>query len=94
MPVPQRHWLTHGNNCPLPTGAQALDEPFAAFPSWCDVLIECVPQPGRNDAGWEPSREQLLERLEALCFSRPVHWHGCLTIVRVGPPFILRATML
>jgi hypothetical protein len=34
MPVPQRHWLTHGNNYPLPTGAEALDEPFAAFPSW------------------------------------------------------------
>ena len=34
MPVPKHHWLTHGNNYPLPTGAEALDEPFAAFPSW------------------------------------------------------------
>ena len=28
-----RHWRTYGND-PLPTGAEALDEPFAAFPSW------------------------------------------------------------
>jgi hypothetical protein len=33
-PVPQRHWRTYGNNYPRPTGAEALDEPFAAFPSW------------------------------------------------------------
>ena len=33
-PVPKRHWRTYGNNYPLPTGAEALDEPFAAFPSW------------------------------------------------------------
>ena len=30
---PQRHWRSYGND-PLPTGAEALDEPFAAFPSW------------------------------------------------------------
>ena len=30
----QRHWRTYGNNYPLPTGAEALDEPLAAFPSW------------------------------------------------------------
>ena len=29
---PQRHWRSYGND-PLPTGAEALDEPFAAFPS-------------------------------------------------------------
>ena len=28
-----RHWRTYGND-PLPTSAEALDEPFAAFPSW------------------------------------------------------------
>jgi hypothetical protein len=33
-PVPTRHWWTYGNNHPLPTDAEALDEPFAAFPSW------------------------------------------------------------
>ena len=32
-PVPQRHWRTHGND-PLPTPAEALAEPFAAFPRW------------------------------------------------------------
>jgi hypothetical protein len=30
----KRHWRTYGNNYPLPTGAEALDEPFGAFPSW------------------------------------------------------------
>jgi hypothetical protein len=30
---PQRHWRSYGND-PLPTGTEALDEPFAAFPSW------------------------------------------------------------
>ena len=28
-----RHWRRHGTG-PLPTGAEALDEPFDAFPSW------------------------------------------------------------
>ena len=37
--VPQRHWRTYGND-PLPTGAEALDEPFNAFPSWF-LRIEC-----------------------------------------------------
>ena len=32
-PVPRRHWRSYGD-APLPTGAEALDEPFAAFPSW------------------------------------------------------------
>jgi hypothetical protein len=32
-PIPKRHWRSHGND-PLPSGAEALDEPFAAFPSW------------------------------------------------------------
>jgi hypothetical protein len=30
---PARHWRSYGND-PLPTGAEALDEPFNAFPSW------------------------------------------------------------
>jgi len=34
-----RHWRSYGND-PLPTGAEALDEPFAAFPSWF-LRIEC-----------------------------------------------------
>ena len=36
---PQRHWRRHGTD-PLPTGAEALDEPFNAFPSWF-LRIEC-----------------------------------------------------
>ncbi len=31
--TPQRHWRSYGND-PLPTPAEALGEPFAAFPSW------------------------------------------------------------
>jgi hypothetical protein len=32
-PIPQRHWRSYGSD-PLPTPAEALAEPFAAFPSW------------------------------------------------------------
>jgi hypothetical protein len=32
-PVPRRHWCSYGD-APLPTGREALDEPFSAFPSW------------------------------------------------------------
>jgi hypothetical protein len=32
-PVPRRHWRSYGTE-PLPTGREALDEPFRAFPSW------------------------------------------------------------
>jgi hypothetical protein len=32
-PIPARHWRSYGTD-PLPTGAEALDEPFSAFPSW------------------------------------------------------------
>ena len=30
---PARHWRTYSND-KLPTGAEALDEPFSALPSW------------------------------------------------------------
>ena len=30
---PPRHWRSYGDD-PLPTPAEALEEPFAAFPSW------------------------------------------------------------
>ena len=33
QPVPKRHWRSYGHE-PLPTGREALDEPFSAFPSW------------------------------------------------------------
>jgi hypothetical protein len=32
-PVPARHWRGYGD-APLPSGREALDEPFRAFPSW------------------------------------------------------------
>jgi hypothetical protein len=32
-PPPQRHWQSYGDD-PLPSPAEALTEPFAAFPSW------------------------------------------------------------
>ena len=31
--IPRRHWRSYGND-PLPSGAEALDEPLWAFPSW------------------------------------------------------------
>jgi hypothetical protein len=33
MTTPPRHWRSYGDD-PLPTGTEALDEPFRAFPSW------------------------------------------------------------
>jgi hypothetical protein len=33
MNPPQRHWRSYDTE-PLPSGQEALDEPFAAFPSW------------------------------------------------------------
>jgi hypothetical protein len=38
-PIPKRHWRSYGND-PLPTGAEALDEPLNAFPSWF-LRVEC-----------------------------------------------------
>ena len=40
VPPWRRHWRRHGAG-PLPTGAEALDEPFAAFPSWF-LRITCA----------------------------------------------------
>jgi hypothetical protein len=36
---PQRHWRSYGAD-PLPTPAEALQQPLAAFPSWF-LRIEC-----------------------------------------------------
>ena len=38
-PPPARHWQSYGTD-PLPTGAEAIDQPFAAFPSWF-LRVEC-----------------------------------------------------
>ena len=36
---PQRHWRSYGTD-PLPMAAEAMNEPFRAFPSWF-LRIEC-----------------------------------------------------
>jgi hypothetical protein len=36
---PERYWRSYGDD-PLPTGAEAMDEPFAAFPLWL-LRIRC-----------------------------------------------------
>jgi hypothetical protein len=38
-PPPACHWRSYGT-APLPTAAEALEAPFAAFPSWF-LRIEC-----------------------------------------------------
>ena len=38
-PVPRRHWRSYGTD-PLPSPAEALGQPFSAFPSWF-LRIEC-----------------------------------------------------
>ena len=38
-PIPKRHWRSYGND-PRPSPAEAMDEPFNAFPSWF-LRIEC-----------------------------------------------------
>ena len=38
-PILTRHWRSYGDE-PLPTGREALDEPFRAFPSWF-LRIQC-----------------------------------------------------
>jgi hypothetical protein len=32
--VPPQHWRSYGTDEPLPTPAEALAQPLAAFPSW------------------------------------------------------------
>ena len=36
---PRRHWRSYGND-PLPVPAEAMSEPFSAFPSWF-LRVEC-----------------------------------------------------
>ena len=38
-PVPRRRWRSYETD-PLPTPAEALAEPFSAFPSWF-LRVEC-----------------------------------------------------
>ena len=39
MTTPARHWRSDGTK-PLPSGAEAMSEPFTAFPAWF-LRIEC-----------------------------------------------------
>jgi hypothetical protein len=39
MNAAKRHWRSDGSE-PLPSGAEAMGEPFSAFPSWF-LRIEC-----------------------------------------------------
>jgi hypothetical protein len=66
-PVPRRHWRSYGD-APRPTGAEALNEPFAAFPSWF-MRITCD-RAGRT--GWSARRT----RRSAACRSVP-SWTRC-----------------
>ena len=71
-PVQRRHWRSYGTE-PLPTPAEALAEPFSAFPSWF-LRVECdrcgkVPmvneshcQVARSDVADDP-REDAARRL-------------------------------
>jgi hypothetical protein len=36
---PERYWRSYGTD-PLPTAAETMDQPFAAFPSWL-MKITC-----------------------------------------------------
>ena len=62
---PKRHWRSYGDQ-PLPSGAEALNEPFRAFPSWflrieCDrcgmvrMLNEAHVTPGSGTCGYATS---------------------------------------
>jgi hypothetical protein len=61
-PVPKRHWRSYGDD-PLPTGQEALDEPFSAFPSWF-LRIVC-------DRCGRAGKVELLTGVEGVS-SRPV----------------------
>ena len=59
-PVPARHWRSYGDD-PLPTGQEALGEPFRAFPSWfmritCD---RCGKVPMLNEAHTTGRRREM-----------------------------------
>jgi hypothetical protein len=63
---PKRHCRSYGNN-PLPTGTEALDEPFSAFPSWflrttCDRCDKVTLINEAHSAGW---RDKTLRRILA-----------------------------
>ena len=54
-PIPKRHWRSYGDD-PLPTGREALDEPFRAFPSWF-LRITCD-RCGQDRLFWRRTRRR------------------------------------
>lgn len=66
MTPPARYWRSYGTD-PLPTPAQALDEPFSAFPSWW-LRITCdrcgkVRMVSETHAPWhDRTLRQILDR--------------------------------
>ena len=71
--VPARHWLSYGDD-PLPSGKEALDEPFRAFPSWF-MRITCdrdlIAKLRHDGCGGRAGRVELLTGIEGAS-SRPV----------------------
>jgi hypothetical protein len=57
-PVPKRHWRSYGD-APLPSGPEALDEPFSAFPSWfmCITCDRCGKDRMLNEARTASARD-------------------------------------
>ena len=65
MTPPKRHWRSYGDD-PLPAPAEAMGEPFSAFPSWF-LRIECdrcgkVQMVNESHAKW---RDQTLRAILA-----------------------------
>ena len=66
QPPPARHWRSYGTD-PLPTPAEALAEPFRAFPSWflritCD---RCDKVQVVNESHAAPWRDRTLRQILA-----------------------------
>ena len=59
-PVPRRHWRSYGDH-PLPSGAEALDEPLRAFPSWfLRIVCECCGKERMISETHMPQRDVLI----------------------------------
>jgi hypothetical protein len=69
----KRHWRSYGTE-PLPAAAEAMGEPFAAFPSWF-LRIECdrcgKVQMRHDGCGGLAGKAELLSGIEGVS-SRPV----------------------
>jgi hypothetical protein len=63
-PVPRRHWRSYGDH-PLPNGAEALDEPLRAFPSWV-VCARCGKERMVNEAHMAQAEMRIRDVLERM----------------------------